>query len=80
LLLGHLFDHGYGRVKLQADVLNERSRAGITKLGGQFEGIARRDQPRADGSWRDTAIYSILIDEWPEVRAGLVRRLAGTAA
>jgi RimJ/RimL family protein N-acetyltransferase len=77
LLLGHLFDHGYGRVKLQADVLNERSRAGITKLGGQFEGIARRDQPRADGSWRDTAIYSIVIDEWPTVRAGLLHRLAG---
>lgn len=79
LLLGHLFDHGYGRVKLQADVLNARSRAGIVKLGGQFEGVARRDQPRADGSWRDTAIYSIVVDEWPEVRAGLLQRLAGTA-
>jgi len=80
LLLGHLFDHGYGRVKLQADVLNARSRAGIEKLGARFEGIARRDQPRADGSWRDTAIYSIVVDEWPEVRAGLVRRLADTVA
>jgi RimJ/RimL family protein N-acetyltransferase len=79
LLLGHLFGHGYGRVKLQADVLNERSRAGIVKLGGHFEGIARREQPRADGSWRDTAVYSIVIDEWPEVRAGLERRLASTA-
>ena len=76
LLLGHLFDHGYGRVKLQADVLNARSRAGIEKLGAQFEGIARRDAQRADGSWRDAAVYSILVDEWPEVRLGLERRLS----
>ncbi|MBX9472223.1 GNAT family N-acetyltransferase [Microcella sp.] len=76
LLLGHLFDHGYGRVKLQADVLNARSRAGIEKLGAQFEGIARRDAQRADGSWRDAAVYSIVVDEWPDVRAGLERRLA----
>jgi RimJ/RimL family protein N-acetyltransferase len=80
LLLGHLFDNGYGRVKLQADVLNARSRAGIEKLGARFEGIARRDAQRADGSWRDAAVYSIVVDEWPEVRAGLLRRLAGTGA
>jgi RimJ/RimL family protein N-acetyltransferase len=76
LLLGHLFDHGYGRVKLQADVRNARSRAGIEKLGAQFEGIARRDAQRADGSWRDAAVYSIVVDEWPAVRAGLLERLA----
>lgn len=76
LLLSHLFDHGYGRVKLQADVRNARSRAGIEKLGAQFEGIARRDAPRADGSWRDGAVYAITIDDWPSVRAGLEQRLA----
>lgn len=76
LLLGHLFDHGYGRVKLQADVRNARSRAGIEKLGARFEGIARRDAQRADGSWRDAAVYSIVVDEWPAVRAGLLERLA----
>ena len=75
LLLGHLFDHRYGRVKLQADVLNARSRAGIEKLGAQLEGVARRDAQRADRSWRDAAVYSILVDEWPAVRAGLERRL-----
>ncbi|WAB84387.1 GNAT family protein [Microcella daejeonensis] len=76
LLLGHLFDHGYGRVKLQADVRNLRSRAAIARLGATFEGIARRDQQRADGSWRDTAIFSITIDDWPAVRAGLMARVA----
>lgn len=79
LLLTHLFDHGYGRVKLQADVRNPRSRAGIEKLGAQFEGIARRDAPRADGSWRDGAVYAITVDDWPAVRAGLERRLDAPA-
>jgi RimJ/RimL family protein N-acetyltransferase len=76
LVLGHAFASGFGRVKLQADVVNERSRAAILRLGATFEGIARRDKPRADGSWRDTAVYSILEDEWPAVRHRLERRLA----
>ena len=77
LMLAEAFDNGFGRVKLQADVLNERSRAAILKLGAQFEGVQRRAVRRADGSWRDTAVYSILVDEWPSVRAGLERRLTG---
>lgn len=76
LMLGEAFDHGFGRVKLQADALNARSRAAILKLGATFEGIVRRDRRRADGSWRDTAVYSILVDEWPAVRAGLEARLS----
>ena len=77
LLLGTAFDNGFERVKLQADVLNERSRAAILRLGAQFEGVLRHTQPRADGTWRDTAVYSILREEWPAVRAGLDERLAG---
>jgi N-acetyltransferase len=76
LLLGNAFDHGFGRVKLQADILNDRSRAAILKLGATFEGIKRRDMLRADGTWRDSAIYSILVAEWPAVRAGLEARLS----
>jgi RimJ/RimL family protein N-acetyltransferase len=75
LLLGLGFDHGFGRVKLQADARNARSRAAILKLGAQFEGLARRHKPRADGTWRDSAIFSIIVDEWPAVRAGLEARL-----
>jgi len=80
LLLGSAFDHGFERVKLQADVLNERSRTAILRLGAQFEGVLRHTQPRADGTWRDTAVYSILREEWPAVRAGLDERLAAQTA
>jgi RimJ/RimL family protein N-acetyltransferase len=76
LVLGLAFENGFGRVKIQADALNLHSRGAILKLGATFEGIMRRDRPRADGSWRDTAIYSVLADEWPTVRAGLEQRLA----
>ncbi len=78
LLLEHAFDTcGFGRVKIQTDVVNTRSRAAILKLGATFEGITRRDVRRADGSWRDSAVHSILVDEWPSVRAGLLARLDG---
>lgn len=75
LVLGCAFDHGFGRVKIQADVLNERSRAAISGIGATFEGIVRRDRPRADGSWRDSAIYSVIVEEWASVKAGLESRL-----
>lgn len=75
LMLGVAFDHGYGRVKIQADNINERSKAAIAKLGAVFEGVERRAVKRADGSWRDTAIFSVLVDEWPAVKAGLEARL-----
>ena len=80
LMLGAAFDAGFGRVKLQADDRNARSRAAIQKLGATFEGVTRRDRRRADGTWRGSAVYSILIDEWPEVRAGLEARLAHAVA
>ncbi len=76
LMLCVAFDHGFGRVKIQADVLNERSRAAIARLGATFEGVVRRDRPRADGSWRDSAVFSVIADDWPAVRAGLEKRLA----
>ena len=79
LMMAEAFEHGFGRVQLQADERNARSRAAIAKLGAQFEGVLRRERPRADGSWRNTAVYSVLIEEWPVVRAGLEARLAAFA-
>lgn len=76
LVLGLAFDHGFGRVKLQADARNARSRAAIEKLGARFEGVLRRHIRRPDGTWRDTAVYAVLVDEWPAMRVGLEARLA----
>ena len=75
LVLGLAFEHGFGRVKIQADSVNARSRSAIERLGAQFEGILRRDQRRADSSGRDTAVYSVLATEWPAIKAGLDDRI-----
>lgn len=75
LLLGLAFDSGFGRVKIQADALNDRSRAAIAGIGAIYEGLVRRDVQRADDSWRDTAVFSVTIDDWPRVRTILEARL-----
>jgi RimJ/RimL family protein N-acetyltransferase len=78
LLLTHCFeDCGYGRVKIQTDLLNARSQEAIARLGARREGVLRREQRREDGTFRDTVVFSVLIEEWPEVKAGLRARLEG---
>ena len=77
LLMTHAFEAcGYGRVKIQTDTLNTRSQAAIEKLGAHREGVMRRHLKREDGTFRDSVIYSVLIDEWPGVKARLRARLA----
>jgi RimJ/RimL family protein N-acetyltransferase len=77
LLLWHAFEHcGFGRVKIQTDSINVRSQAAIEKLGATKEGIVRCDMKRADGTWRDSVVYSVIIDDWPRVKAGLEARLS----
>lgn len=75
LMLGHAFDAGAVRVEFKTDELNLRSRAAILKLGAKFEGIFRKHMKRANGTWRNSAYYSIIDSEWPEVKAGLQARL-----
>jgi RimJ/RimL family protein N-acetyltransferase len=75
-LLGHAFDvWAVLRVTLKTDARNRASRTAIERLGARFEGIRRVHMLASDGTLRDTAYYSITRDEWPEVRAGLRRRL-----
>jgi RimJ/RimL family protein N-acetyltransferase len=81
LLLWHCFEHcGLGRVKLRTDLINVRSQAAIEKLGATREGVARRHIKRADDTWRDSVIYSVIAEDWPRVKAGLESRLAGLGA
>ena len=78
LLMTHAFeDCGFGRVKIQTDLINTRSQAAIAKLGATREGVLRRHMLRADGSSRDTVVFSVILDEWPAVKAALQTRLVG---
>lgn len=77
LLLRHAFqDWRAIRVCLNTDILNLHSQAAIRKLGAKEEGTLRNERIRRDGSYRDTVVFSIIESEWPEVEAGLERRLA----
>ena len=76
LMLRHAFERwGVRCVRLKTDRRNERSRAAIERIGGKFDGIIRAHSPGADGSLRDSAYFSILESEWPQVDAGLRARL-----
>lgn len=75
LLLDHAFhDLGVRRVHVQADVRNTRSRRAIEALGATFEGVLRSHIVLADGSSRDTAVYSILDQDWSALRPQLEAR------
>lgn len=78
LLMTHSFEEcGFGRVKIQTDSINLRSQAAIAKLGAVREGVLRRHIKRADGTWRDTVVFAVTIDDWPEVKARLQQRVKG---
>ena len=77
LLMAHAFeDLGMGRVQLKTDIRNQRSRSAIERLGAKYEGVLRRYQRRTDGTVRDTVMYSVVVEEWPAVRDGLLGRIA----
>ena len=68
-------EQGAVRVQFKVDTRNERSQAAVTKLGAVREGVLRRDRRTWTGHIRDTAVFSILDREWPEVRTRLEQRL-----
>ncbi|WP_340373328.1 GNAT family protein [Peribacillus sp. FSL E2-0218] len=75
LMLAHAFDVWQTiRVTLKTDARNERSRTAIQRLGAIFEGVRRAHIPASDGGIRDTAYYSIVANEWPEVRNDLLQK------
>jgi len=77
LLLGHAFDDlDCVRAELKTDARNERSRAAMAAIPAQFEGILRNHMIVPDVGLRDSAFYSVIDSEWPDVRANLERRLA----
>ena len=63
------------RVAICTDERNEQSRRAIERIGGIFEGVLRSDRPSwvasEKGNLRDTAVYSVVSAEWPQVKSRL---------
>jgi len=76
LMLTHAFEvMGLNRVEIITDMLNENSRRAILRLGAKEEGILRSHMQMPDGRVRDSVIYSIVRDEWGEVKHKLELKL-----
>jgi N-acetyltransferase len=76
LLLRHAFETlRCGVVGLRTDSFNFRSQRAIEALGAKRDGVVRHFGVRRDGTIRDTVMYSILAQEWPDVRRFLELRL-----
>lgn len=72
LMLAQAFDvWGCLAVEFRTHRLNTQSRRAIERLGAQLDGILRAHGRMANGTLRDTAVYSITATEWPTVRAHL---------
>ncbi|HEX4224384.1 MAG TPA: GNAT family protein [Pseudonocardiaceae bacterium] len=81
LLFAHAFeDWGVARVDMKTDARNGRARAALTAVGAQFEGVLRNwSKSWASGEedrLRDSAMFSVIAQEWPECKARLEKRLA----
>jgi N-acetyltransferase len=75
-----LFEYGFEKLRckvvgLCTDNFNVRSQRAIEALGAKKDGVIRHHWPRRDGSIRDTVMYSVLANEWPDVKRHLHFRL-----
>ena len=76
LLMAHAFETlGCVAVEYRTSNFNTPSRRAIERLGAKLDGILRNHQRYADGTLRDTCVYSVLESEWPAVKAHLVYQL-----
>lgn len=76
MLLRHAFESlGCIAVEWRTHFMNHRSRRAIERLGAKLDGVLRSHARLADGSLRDTAVYSVTAAEWPAVHANLAWQL-----
>ncbi|MFT9596454.1 GNAT family N-acetyltransferase [Mesobacillus sp.] len=76
LLLQYAFEKmEVNRVQFCTDSRNVRSQNAIARLGAQREGVLRKHRMIADGYIRDTVVFSIIKEEWPQIKTGLQDKL-----
>jgi RimJ/RimL family protein N-acetyltransferase len=78
LQMTHAFETlGANRVEFKTHSRNERSRTALAGIGATFEGVFRNHMIMPDGSIRHSAYFSVIVEEWPVVKARLEASLAG---
>lgn len=77
MLLRHAFETlDCIAVEFRTSFFNQQSRRAIERLGAKLDGILRSHQRHANGTLRDTCVYSIIAPEWPAVKAHLTYLLS----
>jgi RimJ/RimL family protein N-acetyltransferase len=77
MLLQHAFETlDCIAVEFRTSFFNHQSRRAIERLGAKLDGILRSHQRHANGSLRDTCVYSIIASEWPAVKGHLAYQLS----
>jgi RimJ/RimL family protein N-acetyltransferase len=78
LLMEYAFETlGLNRIEFKVDARNARSLAAMTKLGAVREGVFRSHMVLPDGFVRDSVYFSVIVREWPAMKARLMERLGG---
>jgi len=73
----HAFEHlGCSRLQFRTDLRNVHSQRAPERLGAIREGVWREHMLLPDGPRRSSVVYSVLENEWPAVKAGLMQRVA----
>jgi RimJ/RimL family protein N-acetyltransferase len=68
-MMKYAFDElNFERVEFKTDVLNERAKRGLEKIGGKAEGVLRSHMTMWNNRRRDSIYYSVLKNEWPELK------------
>lgn len=77
LLLQYAFETmGFQRVQFDVAHQNIRSQKAVEKIGGIKEAVLRKHGLHADGTLRDTIVFSIIDDEWPGIKAVLIQMIS----
>jgi RimJ/RimL family protein N-acetyltransferase len=80
LMLEHAFEvWRYNRVELLTDILNEKSRNAILRIGAKQEGVVRNHMVMRDGRIRDSVLFSITAQEWPDVKRALRSKMSSSS-
>lgn len=66
------------KVSFKVNIKNLPSLSAIKKIGATYEGTFRHQRLERDGSWRDAAYFSIIVEEWPSVKAALESKISET--
>ena len=77
-MLRYAFDElNFERVEFKTDVLNERAKQGLRKVGGIEEGVLRSHMTLWNGRRRSSVYYSVLKDEWSHLKSSIFHDITG---